>query len=368
MASFRLKEIDIEQLLHREPVRLRIGDIKSYITEQTILVTGAGGSIGSAIVEQMAVFGPTSVLMLGRGENSIYQAFRVVRGRFPNLKILPLIADIRDRTKIKYIFEKYRPHVVFHAAAHKHVPLMESNPEEAILNNVVGTTNVAELARQYEVVNFVNVSTDKAVNPSSIMGASKRMAEYVVERVSQAVSKNQEFVSVRFGNVLGSRGSVIPIFEGQIRSGEPVTVTDPQMERYFMTVTEASQLVLQVGALGENGRTYMLDMGEPIRIVDLAYKLIRLFGLEPEVDIPVIFTGRRPGEKLYEELLTAEEGIEPTQHEKIYEARKDKVDSEQLDFVLQSLTRAAKQQDNGEIRRIMASFIPGNMIPQGRPA
>lgn len=358
----QLREVAVEDLLRRKPVELDIDDIEGFIYGRVVLVTGAGGSIGAELGRQVSRFAPKRIIMLGRGENSVYQALRTFRKRSPNVEAVPVIADVRDRCKLDYVFRTYKPDVVFHAAAHKHVPLMELNPDEAVLNNILGTCNVAELAAEYRIERFVNISTDKAVNPSSIMGASKRMAEYVVEKVSRTASPEQEFVSVRFGNVLGSRGSVIPIFQEQIKQGGPVTVTDREMKRYFMTIPEAAQLVLQAAALGGNGRVYVLDMGEPVRIVDLAYDLIRLSGLEPEVDIPIIFTGVRSGEKLFEELLTAEEGTEASQHQQIYVARKHQLNATELEVALKSLIVAAEDQDGDKIREVLAAIIPVNTI------
>ncbi len=274
-----------------------------------------------------------------------------------------MVADVRDREKMEYVFAVYRPQVVFHAAAHKHVPMMELNPDEAIFNNVGGTKNLVELALKYGVERFVNISTDKAVNPTSVMGASKRVAEYLVEWAARRAKPGQVFVSVRFGNVLGSRGSVIPLFKEQIRAGGPVTVTHPEMTRYFMTIPEAAQLVLQAGGLGQNGAVYVLDMGEPVKIVDLARDLIRLSGLEPGVDIEIVFTGVRPGEKLFEELLTAEEGTEASKHEKIFVARNRGVPDEVLERLLERLFEAAAARDPEKILGVLKELIP-TYLPQ----
>lgn len=354
----QIREVDLEDLLRREPVRLDLAEITGYLENRVVLVTGAGGSIGSEIVRQVARFRPRRVILLGRGENSLYQIERELERTWPELDYCTVIADVRQREKMERVFEIYRPQVVFHAAAHKHVPLMERNPDEAIFNNVGGTRNLVELSLKHRVERFVNISTDKAVNPTSVMGASKRVAEYLVEGAARKAGPGQVFASVRFGNVLGSRGSVIPLFREQIRMGGPVTVTHPEMTRYFMTIPEAAQLVLQAGGLGQNGAVYVLDMGEPVRILDLAHDLIRLSGLEPGVDIELVFTGTRPGEKLFEELLTAEEGTEASKHEKIYVARKTGLPESQLANLLERLFAAARLGDEQQIRLALKSLIP----------
>lgn len=328
-----VRDVQIEDLLRRDEVKVDLEAMSGYLKGQVILVTGAGGSIGSELCRQICRFAPKQLLLLGRGENGIYEIHLELREQFPDLDLVPIIADVRDRDRVFHIFEKYKPSVVFHAAAHKHVPLMESNPEEAVTNNVFGTRNVAEAADHVGTQRFVNISTDKAVNPTSVMGASKRLAEIVVQMIGRKSST--KFVSVRFGNVLGSRGSVVPLFERQIRKGGPVTVTHPDMKRYFMTIPEAVQLVIQAGAMGKGGEVFVLDMGEPVKIVDIAKDLIRLHGFEPGVDIEIKFCGMRPGEKLFEELLTAEEGTDATAHERIFVARGKVPFSGSLDELLQ---------------------------------
>ncbi|WP_100405641.1 polysaccharide biosynthesis protein [Bacillus solitudinis] len=298
------RDVEVEDLLGREPVELDVDGIAEYITKRTILVTGAGGSIGSEVCRQVARFTPKEIILLGHGENSIYSIEMELRRNLPDLVISTEIADVQDREKIFKIMNTRQPHVVFHAAAHKHVPLMERNPEEAVKNNIIGTRNVAEAASDAKVNTFVMISTDKAVNPTSVMGATKRIAEMIIQHMDM-VSKTR-FVAVRFGNVLGSRGSVIPLFKDQIKSGGPVTVTDPEMVRYFMTIPEASRLVLQAGSLAQGGEVFVLDMGEPVKIVDLARNLIKLSGYT-EDEIPIKFTGMRPGEKMFEELLGKDE-------------------------------------------------------------
>ncbi len=312
----QLRDVQIEDLLGREPVRVDLAAIAQYLNKERILITGAGGSIGSEICRQVARFQPEVLLLLGRGENSIFEIEQELTANFPQLPKISIIADIRDRAKLIQVFETYHPTVVFHAAAHKHVPLMELAPDEAVKNNVFGTKNLAELADEYKCKRFVLISTDKAVNPSSVMGATKRVAELIIQDLS--TRSRTKFMAVRFGNVLGSRGSVIPFFRNQIARGGPITVTDPEITRYFMTIPEASQLVIQAGALGQGGEIFILDMGEPIKIVDLARELIRLSGFAPDKDIKIEFTGLRPGEKMYEELMTSEEGVRTTRHERIF--------------------------------------------------
>ncbi|MBP2017882.1 FlaA1/EpsC-like NDP-sugar epimerase [Symbiobacterium terraclitae] len=312
----QIRDVQIEDLLGREEVSVDLEAIAAYLSGETVLVTGAGGSIGSELCRQIAQFGPRRLVLLGHGENSIYDIHLELREKYPDLDLVPVIADVKDKARIDTVFDEFRPGVVFHAAAHKHVPLMEMNPTEAIKNNVFGTLNVAQAADRVGVGRFVMLSSDKAVNPTSVMGATKRAAELVIQWLNR--QSKTVFVAVRFGNVLGSRGSVVPLFQRQIAAGGPVTVTDPRMVRYFMTIPEAVQLVIQAGAMGTGGEVFVLDMGEPVKIVDLARDLIRLSGYEPDVDIPIVFTGARPGEKLYEELLTTEEGTRATSHERIF--------------------------------------------------
>lgn len=361
-----MRDVDLEDLLGRDPVRLDTAPIHRYINGRCVLVTGAGGSIGSEIVRQIAAFDPARVLLLGRGENSIYQIDRQLARDWPGLERRPVICDVRDRASLRAVFERHRPDVVFHAAAHKHVPLMEANPAQAVLNNVVGSKNVAELAREFGVDRLVNVSTDKAVNPTNVMGASKRAAEMVVAEAG--AEGDCTMVSVRFGNVLGSRGSVVPLFRDQIARGGPVTVTHPDMVRYFMTIPEASQLVLQAGAFAEPGRVYVLDMGDPVRIADLARDLILLSGHEPGRDIEIRFSGARPGEKLFEELLLAEEGTEPGPHEKIFVARKAAA-PEDFDGRVGRLVEAAGDGDPDRLRAAFRALVdtydPDGAVPHG---
>ncbi|CAH0211935.1 nucleoside-diphosphate sugar epimerase/dehydratase [Peribacillus sp. Bi134] len=305
VAVNQFKEVEVEDLLGREPVELDINSISEYVTGKTILVTGAGGSIGSEICRQICRFSPGTLIILGHGENSIYQIDMELKKLYDNqIEIIPIIADIQDRDRIFEVMETYRPDVVYHAAAHKHVPLMEYNPREAVKNNVFGTKNVAEAADTFRVGTFVMISSDKAVNPTNVMGSTKRIAEMVIQQMAK--NSTTKFVAVRFGNVLGSRGSVIPLFKKQIQAGGPVTVTHPEMTRYFMTIPEASRLVIQASSLARGGEIFVLDMGEPVKIVDLATNLIQLSGYSID-EIGIEFSGIRPGEKLFEELLNEDE-------------------------------------------------------------
>ncbi|MGO3727137.1 hypothetical protein A2I62_00605 [Staphylococcus carnosus] len=332
----QLKKVDVEDLLGRDPVELDMKMISEELTNKTILVTGAGGSIGSEICRQVCKFAPKKIVLLGHGENSIYLIHRELLKQYRDeIEIVPVIADVQDRERIMNVMKTHKPYFVYHAAAHKHVPMMEYNPEEAVKNNVIGTKNAAESAQLAEVSKFVMISTDKAVNPPNVMGASKRIAEMIIQNLNTRPG-NTDFVAVRFGNVLGSRGSVIPLFKEQIAAGGPVTVTHPEMTRYFMTIPEVARLVLQAGALATGGEIFVLDMGEPVKIVDLAKNLIRLSGFKEE-DIDIEFSGVRPGEKLYEELLNEKE-IHPEQvYEKIYRGKVTSVDTESLNRILDIL-------------------------------
>nr|MBN1229297.1 polysaccharide biosynthesis protein [Anaerolineae bacterium] len=354
-----LREVDVEDLLRREPVRLNMEEIASYLQDRVVLVTGAGGSIGSELVRQVMRFNPSRLILLERDENNLYMFERELCSTCPDLEFTPLVADIQRTAKLDHIFSTYHPQVVFHAAAHKHVPVMEANPDEAILNNVLGTRNLLQVALTHGSERFVNISTDKAIQPTSVMGASKRIAEYLVAQAAREANDHQAFVSVRFGNVLGSRGSAIPIFREQIQAGGPVTITHPDMKRFFMSIPEATQLVLQAAALGENGALYILDMGDPVNIVDLACEVIRLSGLEPYVDIQLEFVGVRPGEKLYEELLTTDEELAPTRYDKILRVQKDRHATEDnFDTAIARLLEAANALDSAAIRAVLKELIP----------
>lgn len=349
----QLRNVEVEDLLGRNPVKLDIEQIAGYLKGKRVLVTGAGGSIGSELCRQIIKMGPSSLTLLGKGENSIYEINNELKGKFKNLYMEPVIADVRDKERIRAIFAEVKPQVVFHAAAHKHVPLMESQPVEAVRNNIFGTKTVAEAADEFGAEAFVMISTDKAVNPTSVMGATKRVAELIIQNLSK--KSNTKFVAVRFGNVLGSRGSVIPLFKKQIAKGGPITITHPDMQRYFMTIPEASQLVLQAGAIAKGGEVFVLDMGEPVKIVDMASDLIELSGLVPHKDIKIEFSGLRPGEKLFEELLTAEEGTTSTKHKKIYVANLKKVDENKLYQELLMLQQATQ---SIQICTILMRLIP----------
>ncbi len=330
-----IREVKLEDLLGREPVKLDTAAIDGSICGKRVLVTGAGGSIGSELCRQICRFNPAELVLLGHDENPLFEIEMELRERYPEAPLSTVIADIKDAARIEKVFLQIKPEVVFHAAAHKHVPLMEANPGEAFKNNVLGTRNVAFAASKVPVESFVFISTDKAVNPTSVMGATKRIAELMIQSFNDIGTT--KFVAVRFGNVLGSRGSVVPIFQEQIRKGGPVTVTDPEMRRFFMTIPEAAQLVLQAGAMAQGGEIFILDMGEPVKIVDMAKELIRLSGFEPEKDIAIEYTGIRPGEKLYEELLTAQEGVTATKHKRIFTAQKQKYNYAELERLSQRL-------------------------------
>ena len=356
-----LHPVSIEDLLERDEVRLDMDIVEHYIRDKVVLVTGAGGSIGSEICRQIMRVGPKQLLLLGHGENSIYLINQELKNIYKDGPIIPIIADIRDKQQLDQIFTQYNPQVVFHAAAHKHVPLMEIQPMAAVLNNIYGTRNVADVAGRHGVERFVMISTDKAVNPTSVMGATKRVAEKVI--ISMNDTYDTKYITVRFGNVLGSRGSVIPLFKKQIEAGGPVTVTDPEMTRYFMTIPEASQLVLQAGAMGKGGEVFLLDMGEPVKIIDLARNMIRLSGLEPDKDIHIRITGLRPGEKKYEELLTSEEGTNRTNHTKIFEAPLDTVDRDWLIEKISTFDSCETDMDViGVLQDIIPTYTPNHNI------
>lgn len=352
----QVKNVEIEDLLGREPVLLDRDLIGNYLTGKRVLVTGAGGSIGSEICRQVALFNPGKLILLEQAETPLYEIEKELVGSFPAVRILPLIADIRDRDKIMLVFEEFLPDVVFHAAAYKHVPMMEYNPTQAVLNNVFGTRNIADAAHEFKVLNMVMISTDKAVNPTNVMGATKRAAEIYIQALS--LTSRTRFTTVRFGNVLGSNGSVIPLFKEQIAKGGPVTVTDKRIIRYFMTIPEATQLVLQAGSMGNGSEILVLDMGEPVRIVDLAEQLIRLSGLTPYEDIDIVMTGLRPGEKLFEELLIEGEGILPTAHKKIKVLKAVHVDMQPVNCELEVLNNAACENSIHDLMESLKRLVP----------
>ncbi|KAB0671386.1 polysaccharide biosynthesis protein [Oryzomonas sagensis] len=366
----QIKKVDIEDLLGREPVVLDRGLIGNYLTGRHVLVTGAAGSIGSEICRQVAHFKPAKLIMLEQAETPLYKIEMELAANFPDLRLLPLIADVRDRDKVGAIFEEFAPDVVFHAAAYKHVPMMEYNPAQGVLNNIFGSKNVADAAHRHNVKNFVMISTDKAVNPTNVMGATKRAAEIYIQALSRISAT--KFTTVRFGNVLGSNGSVIPLFKEQIAKGGPVTVTDKRVIRYFMTIPEASQLVLQAGSLGTGSEILVLDMGDPVRIIDLAEELIHLSGLTPYEDIDIVFTGLRPGEKLFEELLLDGEGIMPTSHDKIKVLAPVQIALEPVVEQLEALYAAARSNDvialMEGLRRLIPEFRPTYSFQGEAPA
>jgi FlaA1/EpsC-like NDP-sugar epimerase len=357
-----LRPIQIEDLLRRDPIHTDPDLVSTLVRDKTVLVTGAGGSIGSELCRQIARLNPRQIIALGRGENSIFELLQELRCSHPDIPVRPVIADVRDQIRLRAVFEEERPFSVFHAAAHKHVPLMEVSVDEAILNNVLGTRNVVELSDEYGVEHMVLVSTDKAVRPTSIMGATKRIAEATLCSVVER--KQRRYVAVRFGNVLGSRGSVVPTFLKQITAGGPITITHREMRRYFMTIPEAVQLVMQAGAQADGGEVFVLDMGDPVRISDLAEDLVRLSGLELGSDIEIVYTGMRPGEKLYEELFFGPEDATPTSHPKILRAR-DHNGVEGLDEAIDELIDAARRRiPEAALRRMIHAIVPEYRPPQ----
>jgi len=355
----RLREVDINDLLGREAVSLEVDQIGHFLTDRVVLVTGAGGSIGSELCRQVASFRPRRLVMLEQAENNLFHIDRELRAQLSRLELVPVIADVCDRQRIENVFAACRPNVIFHAAAHKHVPMMELNPGEAIKNNVFGTKNIADMACKFKADAFVMISTDKAVNPTSVMGCTKRIAEMYCQALSSSAACDAtKYVLVRFGNVLGSAGSVVPIFREQIARGGPVTVTHPEMQRYFMTIPEATQLVIQAGTMGKGGQILLLDMGEPVKIVDLARDMITLSGFRPEIDIKIEFLGMRPGEKLFEELRTGAENVLPTHHKKIFIWQSRTCTQEEIAQVLEKLRAVSDSQQPERIQQVLKSIIP----------
>ncbi len=351
-----IREVQVEDLLRREPVKINLEEVSGYLKGKVALVTGAGGSIGSELCRQIIRFSPKSIILMGHDENPIFEIEQELKKSFPDKLIKSVITNIREKEKVNYVFDMYRPQVVFHAAAHKHVPLMELNPEEAVKNNVLGTKNVAEAADKVGTETFILISTDKAVNPTNVMGATKRVAEMIIQSMDKR--SDTKFVAVRFGNVLGSRGSVLPVFKKQIAEGGPVTITHPDMTRYFMTIPEAVQLVIQAGAMAEGGEIFVLDMGKPVKIEDMARDLITLSGLEPDKDIEIVYTGIRPGEKLYEELLTAEEGTTATKHKRIFVAKPLDINTSELNKLINQLERLSLSCRREDILHTLKRLVP----------
>lgn len=351
----KLKDVEIEDLLGREPIQINTEEVLGYVSGKTVLVTGGGGSIGSELCRQIAAHNPQKLIILDIYENNAYDIQQELVRKYPKLDLIVLIASVRNKNRMNQIFETYRPDIVYHAAAHKHVPLMEDSPNEAVKNNVMGTYRTALAADKYGTEKFVLISTDKAVNPTNVMGASKRICEMIIQMMNQKSKTN--FVAVRFGNVLGSNGSVIPLFKQQIAEGGPVTVTDPNIIRYFMTIPEAVSLVLQAGAYAKGGEIFVLNMGEPVKILDLAVNLIKLSGLRPGTDIEIKFTGLRPGEKMYEELLMDEEGLKKTANRMIFIGKPIEFNSEEFEDQLEQLIADARA-ESGDIRNRMKEIVP----------
>ncbi len=348
---------------------MNLREISSYIEGKIVMVTGGGGSIGSELCRQIAKFRPRRLVAVDIYENTVFELANELKENFDLLEFEVVIASVRDKKRMREVFEKYKPHVIFHAAAHKHVPLMERNPKEAVVNNILGTKNMVDLAEEFATEKFVMISTDKAVNPTNVMGATKRVGEMILQEKSQ--QSRTTFAAVRFGNVLGSNGSVIPIFRKQIEKGGPVTVTHKDITRYFMTIPEAVELVIQTGAMAQGGEIFILDMGEPVRILDLAENVIRLSGYVPYVDIDIVVTGLRPGEKLYEELLLDEEGVEKTAHNKIYvghplpanDALKAMLDAEEQQESIENKVKRISDMSDAEVKEWLHEIVP-NYTPQ----
>lgn len=355
IVTSRLRNVKIEDLLERKPVQVDLDAILGYVQGKTVLVTGGGGSIGSEICRQLAGHGVGKLIIFDIYENNAYSIQKQLEWEYPSLNMEVLIGSVRNESRLQDIFETYHPDIVFHAAAHKHVPLMEDSPNEAIKNNVIGTYLTAQMASRNHAKKFILISTDKAVNPTNIMGASKRLCEMVIQMIGK--KSETEFAAVRFGNVLGSNGSVIPLFRKQIEHGGPVTVTHPDIIRYFMTIPEAVSLVLEAGAYAKNGEIFVLNMGEPVKIDDLARNMIRLSGYEPDVDIMIKYTGLRPGEKLYEELLMDEEGMKSTENDRIFVGRQIEFDEETFEQSLHEL-EAASSSESRKIREIVHRIVP----------
>lgn len=352
----RIHDIEVEDLLGCSPIKLEKNTIEDFLRKKTIMITGAGGSIGSELVRQLIYYQPEKLILVERSEFALFQIERELTENFPEIDFVPVIGDICDERRMTNIFQKYKPQVIFHAAAHKHVPLMELNKSEALKNNILGTNIVGHLAGRFNAESFVLISTDKAVNPTSIMGATKRVAEIIVQNLNDRF--DTRFITVRFGNVIGSNGSVIPKFIQQIKKGGPVTVTHPDMERFFITITEASQLILQAEAIGTGGEIFILDMGKPFKILDLARETIKLFGLKPDEDIQIIFTGIRPGERLFEKLYTDKNQLIKTIHPKIFVCKIPPYSNQKIAKAVTEIENLCFSEDERLIRNFLSDFIP----------
>jgi len=365
----RLREVDINDLLGRDPISLDLEGIGGLLTDKVVLVTGAGGSIGSELCRQIANFRPQRLVLLEQAENNLFHIDRELRATYPELRVTPVIADVADRVRLDKVFGYCKPAIVYHAAAHKHVPMMELNPGEAIKNNIFGTKNVADMAGKHGTEAFVLISTDKAVNPTSVMGCTKRIAEMYCQSLSlRPECAKTKYIIVRFGNVLGSAGSVVPVFREQIARGGPVTVTHPEMRRYFMTIPEATQLVIQASVIGKGGQTMLLDMGTPVKIIDLARDMITLSGFRPDIDIKIEFQGIRPGEKLFEELRTTGENVLPTPHQKIFVWQSRQCAMEEIAGALARLEAVTNDQKLEDVQSVLQSVVPEFDPRPGSPA
>lgn len=356
--SNSIRNLQIEDLLNRKPIKIENEELKNKHYNKTILVTGGAGSIGSEIVRQVAQFNPSQIIVLDQAETPLYDIELEMKEKFPAINFTFILADISNKYRLEPLFQKYNFSIVYHAAAYKHVPLVEKNPHEAILVNIYGTHILAKLSSKYGVSRFVMVSTDKAVNPTNVMGASKRAAELFVQALQNTENNTTKFITTRFGNVLGSNGSVIPHFKKQIENGGPVTITHPEIVRYFMTIPEACELVLQAGTMGSGGEIYVFDMGEPVKILDLAKRMIKLSGYEPETEIKIIFTGLRPGEKLYEELLSDGAKTLPTHHEKIMISKDPSMNFTEIQVLIDLITKAALRRNKVEVVQILKNIVP----------
>ena len=358
-----IRDVEIDDLLGRDPVNLDMDKIRGYISHKIVMVTGAGGTIGSELCRQIYKYDPRKIILLDNYENNVYNVQQELLMKYDHqLDMDVVIANIREEKRLEEIFSKYRPDIVFHAAAHKHVPLMEANPTEAVKNNVFGTLNLLKISDKYSVKKFVLISTDKAVNPTNIMGATKRLAEKLIQIYNE--NSPTDFVAVRFGNVLGSNGSVVPLFKSQIQAGGPVTVTHKDIIRYFMTIPEAVALVMQAGAMASGGEIFVLDMGDPVKIDDLARNIIRLSGFEPDVDIDIVYTGLRPGEKLYEELLMAEEGLKVTDHNKIFIGKPQEFNRDEIFGQLEELKLASEDEDVPRVISLIKKLVDSYKKPE----